>query len=162
MALRECPECDKSVSTSATTCPHRGCPLSRGKKRQSFLGPLLLIFCIIAALGIALNPSAPKTVTSSGSAAPQIPRCNATQADALMGKFISAGVILRMESTRQVPRIYVLEAWQLLTIDEKRALDNAIQCHLMRGIGAPVLAVYHDGRTGKEVTETGPYGFGVK
>ena len=89
------------------------------------------------------------------------PSCNASQADVLVGKLISRGIFLKVESKRDVPRIYILDAWNNLTIDEKKAFDNAIQCHLMRGIGKPVLAVYHDGRTGKEVAETGPYGFSM-
>jgi len=164
MALRACPECDKSVSTDATTCPHCGFPLRSRKKRRSLLGPLLLIFFVVAALAIALDAQTKKFSDGFYSTANTVPiaRCNASQADALMGKFISAGVLLKLESNRQVPRIYVLEAWHQLTIDEKRTFDNAIQCHLMRGLGAPKLAVYHDGRTGKEVAETGPYGFSVK
>ena len=164
MALHECPECDKSVSSEAQTCPHCGCPLRSGKKRQSWLGPLLLIFFVVCALGIAVDAPTKKFGDGFSSSASTTPtaRCNASQADALMGKLISAGVLLKLESTRQVPRIYVLEAWHRLTIDEKRTFDNAIQCHLMRGVGQPVLAVYHDGRTGKEVAESGPYGFSIK
>lgn len=161
MALRDCQECGKSISTSATICPHCGCPLHKGRKRRSYLGPLLLILLILVVWNAIVSEQSPRRTLSEANTV-EGPRCDATKADALLGKFMSAGVLSKLESNRSVPRIYVLEAWHHLTIDDKKTLDNAIQCHLMRGVGQPVLAVYHDGRTGKEIAETGPYGFSVK
>lgn len=161
MSLRECPECDKPISTDARACPHCGCPLSHGQKRQSYLGPLVLAFFVIAALGMFLDQPLRQT-SDALKASPNFvagPRCDAKAADGLMGKFISAGVLHKLETGREVPRIYVLEEWYRLTIDEKRALDNAIQCQLTRGIGTPKLFVYHDGRNGKEVATSDQYGF---
>lgn len=172
MALGDCPECSNPISSSALSCPHCGCPLRKGKKKRSYLWPMLLILFSLVFVSMALrsneqgskpNARYAESYNDKSNVIPlsTAPRCNASQADALIGKLISKGIFLKIESKRDVPRIYILEAWSTLTIDEKKAFDNAVQCHLMRGIGKPVLAVYHDGRTGKEVAETGPYGFSM-
>ena len=163
MSLRECPECDKPISTDAKACPQCGCPLSHGRKQQSYFGPLVLVFFVVAALGIFID----RPLRQTGDAlkeSPNLvvgPRCDAKAADALMGKLISAGVLHRLETNREVPRIYILEEWYRLTIDEKHVLDNAIQCQLTRGIGTPKLYIYHDGRNGKEVATSDQYGFRI-
>lgn len=170
MAIRECPECCKPISTNAAACPHCGCPLSGGKKKRSYLWPLFLILFVLGGVALMSNNPDSKRGEKAGEGfndksnvvpLSTAPRCNASQADVLVGKLINQGIFLKIETKRDVPRIYVLEPWNTLTIDEKKAFDNAVQCHLMRGIGKPVLAVYHDGRTGKEVAETGPHGFSM-
>jgi hypothetical protein len=64
MALKQCPECSKDVSSRAESCPHCGCPTGDGKdgkspefvawcNRQRLIGIAGGVFGII--LGIALG-----------------------------------------------------------------------------------------------------------
>ena len=161
MALRDCPECTKSVSTEAAACPHCGCPLRRGRKKQSYLGPLLLVFAIVSIFAMFYETEDPaRKNTHADALRTSSPRCDAQKAGTLVRQFTESGVLHRIETNRSVPRIYVLEPWFRLTIDDKKVIDNALQCDLTNGgANGPTLAAYHDGRNGKELATSDKYGF---
>lgn len=161
MAISDCPECNKPVSTEAKACPHCGCPLRAGKKKTSYLGPLLLILFALFIVASYLNDA--DVDPARKSTVPAAPRCDPKRADSVIQQFIQSQVLLKIDATRSVPRIYVLEAWHHLTIDEKKTLDNVVQCYVTHGgANGPTLAMYHDGRSNKEVATSDTYGFRMK
>lgn len=163
MALHNCPECNQPISIAAKSCPHCGHPRTHGGKRQSHIGSLLLALFAVAALAIFLDqPSKTVNNGNSNQTTSAAPRCDATRADRLIEKLTEAGIFYRIDRSSSVPKIYVTPAWHNLAIDEKTAFDNAVQCHLMRGVGQRVLAVYLDSRSGREVADTSQYGLTIK
>lgn len=162
MALKNCPECDKAISTAARTCPHCGCPLRNGSKPRSLLGPLLfglIVVIILASMMDQTNKRSPAGLSNSPNAV-HGPSCNATGADQLIAKAGSA-LIHRIDRRGSIPHIYVTPGWHELTIDEKRAFDGVLQCSLTRGAGDPIILSYHDYRTGKEIAESDSFGLRI-
>lgn len=161
MALRECPECTQSISTAATACPQCGCPLRAGEKKRSYLGPLLLI--LVSLWGVSLvgnrlyeSPSQNRRDASTS----QPPRCDADKASQLVQRAVDSGVFHRIEGTSEFSHVYILEPWRQLTIDDKKLLDNVVQCTVTNGGGkGPAIVVYHDGHSGKELATSNRFGF---
>lgn len=88
------------------------------------------------------------------------PRCDAKKAAEIIGKLISGGILLKVQPGTTVSHVYVLEPWRAMTIDDKHTIDNAIQCYLTDGASrGDSIAVYHDGRSGKELATSDRYGF---
>lgn len=165
MALRECPECGNAISTAATACPKCGCPLRGGKKKQSYLGPLLLAFAILIIFAMLYGQEDPDKNRTVRATSPSngAPRCDATTAKQVVQKALDGGILHRVEGKPEVSRVYTLEPWHHLTIDDKRALDNVVRCTLTNGTSdARTIVVYHDGRTGKELATSNQYGFDMK
>jgi hypothetical protein len=165
MALIHCKECRREISDQAVACPHCGRPISEPATfesdrpppkpgllqqrigcSQGFLMFLLGLF-LLGVLGRACSSSP----TSSLPAAPSAPTCNAAGADQMIPKLKALGIIYKIDANREVPRIYVKDAWYGLAMDEKQTFDGVLQCHLTRGVGGRRLIIYHDYRTNKEV-----------
>lgn len=174
MALRDCADCGKQVSTHAAACPHCGCPQHRAVKSKSnwYLSVLLLLMLSAGLLNMVVDTSGRPRLGGDGKPINNIelgaqkvdaaPRCDAVAADRFIKKSMEAQIFYRLDSRASLPKIYVMPQWYTLAVDDKRALDNAVQCHLMRGVGKPVLASYLDYQSGREVADTGEYGFTLK
>lgn len=160
MALRECPECSNPISTAATSCPKCGCPLRSGKRKQSYLGPLLLTFAIVAVFAMFYGQEDP---AKRASKATPVNTCATIKFQHIVQQALDGGILHRVEGKPEVSRVYVLEPWARLTIDEKKGLDAMLKCTVTQG--APTdrtIVVYHDGRTGKELATSNRYGFTVE
>lgn len=156
MAIGECPECKKPVSTKARTCPHCGykLPLSKGCLIVSLA--IVIVVCTLIVVGSMMNPpNPPATKQATGS-----PTCDAEKAAQVMQQAISAGLVHRIDKDREVSRVYVLESWNQLTLDAKKAMDTVAQCYVTRGLpNGPSLIVYHDARNDKKLARSSQYGF---
>lgn len=163
MALRECPECQNPISTAADACPHCGCPLRDGNKKKSYLAELLLVFALVVIVVGFYGTEDPNLKQGRAAGLQNSvsgPRCDVKKAAEIIGKFIAGGLLLKVEPQATVSHIYVLEPWRALTIDDKRTTDNAIQCYLTNGAAiGDTMAIYKDGRTGKDVATSDRYGF---
>lgn len=160
MALRECPECGNPISTAATSCPKCGCPLRGGKRKQSYLGPLLLTFAIVSIFAMFYGQEDPSKRTPKPTLAS---RCDTVTMTRLVQQALDGGILHRVDGKPEVSRVYVLEPWTRLTIDEKKGLDAMLKCTVTQG--APndrTIVVYHDGRTGKELATSNRNGFTVE
>lgn len=168
MALRECPECRQPISTSATACPHCGCPLHNGKKKQSYLRPLLLTLALLSLFAAFYGRedaehARQRAILQAGQEATPRPQCDADKALQLVQKAIDGGILHRLQGKPEVSRVYVLEPWSHLTIDEKKALDVILKCAATdAALNTQTIMVYHDGRTGKELATSSQYGFTMK
>lgn len=159
MALRECPECSNPISTAATACPKCGCPLRGGKRKQSYLGPLLLTLAILVVFATFYGQEDPSKRKPKATTANSCAAVNTTQ---LVQQALDGGILYRVDGKPEVSRVYVLEPWTRLTIDEKKGLDVMLKCAVTQG--APTdrtIVVYHDGRTGKELATSNSNGFTV-
>lgn len=87
-------------------------------------------------------------------------RCDANKAKQVVQKAIDSGILHRLDGKPDVSRVYILEPWHHLNIDDKKILDSVIQCTVTNGISeSGTIVVYHDGRTGKELATSNRYGF---
>lgn len=162
MALFQCPECRKDVSSTAAGCPHCGYALIRPKTKRASAGCgfwLLLgaggLF-VLYLIGSNVGPTSP-------SKPGKMFGCGVYEADDLVEQMKKNGFFYKIEKSGGFPRIYVNDSWYLVPIDQKRLFDTILQCHVTRGRGDPLLGVYRDHRTGKEVATTGgAYGFEMK
>lgn len=160
MALRECPECDNPISTAAASCPKCGCPLRAGKRKQSYLGPLLLTLAIVFIFAMFYGQEDPAMRTSKPATSNYCAALNTTQ---LVQQALNGGILHRVDGKAEVSRVYVLEPWARLTIDEKKGLDVMLKCAVTNGSPTDrTIVVYHDGRTGKELATSNRYGFTVE
>lgn len=160
MALRDCPECRNPVSTEALTCPHCGHPLQRTQKRRAIRRELLLVLGIVVVFAMFYGAEDPATKKPSPSLAS---RCDTASMTRLVQQALDGGILHRIDGKPEVSRVYVLDQWARLTIDEKKALDAIVKCTVTHG--APTdrtIVVYHDGRTGKEVATSNRNGFMVE
>lgn len=156
MAIGECPECKKPVSTGATTCPHCGykIPRSRGCLVASLA--VVTVVCTLIVIGsITKSPSPPADKQPAGP-----PRCDADNARQVVQQAVTAGIVHRVTTGGEVSRVYVLEPWNQLTLDAKKALDTVVQCDVTNGMPkGPTIVVYHDARNDKKLARSSPYGF---
>lgn len=150
MALVQCSECDKEVSSNAMTCPHCGFTLKKG---NGCLGWLIGIPMVVLLLGL-LHDMGGKSSSSS------VKPCDFYRADDLVKIMLKEGVFSRIDEGDGFPRIYVSEAWYHVPFEQKVKLDAILQCHFGRGAGDK-LGSYRDYRSGKEVATTGG-GLGFK
>lgn len=161
MALRDCPECRNPISTAATACPKCGCPLRAGKRKQSYLGPLLLTFAIVAVFAMFYGQEDPEKRTTRPTSTAT--RCDTVAMKRLVQQALDGGILHRVDGKPEVSRVYVLEPWTRLTIDEKKGLDAMLKCTVTQGTpNDGTIVVYHDGRTGKELATSNRYGFTVE
>lgn len=155
MALRDCHECRKPISTEAPACPHCGCPLKSGKKKHSYLGVLLMILA-----GLIVIATFTDRGTTASKPSSTMPRCDADAAKEVVQQALNGGILHRVEGKPEVSRVYILEPWYHLTIDDKKLLDNVVQCMVTNGApNGKTIVVYHDGRTGKELATSNRFGF---
>lgn len=160
MALRECPECGNPISTAATACPKCGCPLRAGKRKQSYLGPLLLTLAILVVFATFYGQEDPAMKHRKPVAAS---RCDTVAMKRLVQQALDNGILHRVDGKPEVSRVYVLEPWTRLTIDEKKGLDAMLKCTVTQGTpNDGTIVVYHDGKTGKELATSNRYGFTVE
>lgn len=90
-------------------------------------------------------------------------RCDTVTMTRLVQQALDGGILHRVDGKPEVSRVYVLEPWTRLTIDEKKGLDAMLKCTVTQG--APndrTIVVYHDGRTGKELATSNRNGFTVE
>jgi hypothetical protein len=162
MALSPCPECGTQVGDRAESCPSCGSPL-RGKSSVSgcFVVLMVLIFgAFITALfsgdpGAKIESQAPRPKRIRASLAEQAKRSK------LIDKLTASRVIQKIDTSKTVPRLYVLPAYGALTFDEKQDLvevcygyTNDISAQAPTTFDEPMLI--YDGMTNKRVGEFRP------
>lgn len=155
MALRDCPECRQPISSAAGTCPHCGYPLQPRPARRGVRRELLLVLALVVVFAMFYGQEDPDKKTQTTAT-----RCDTITATRLVQQALDGGILHRVDGKPAVSRVYVLEPWQHLTVDEKRGLDTMLKCTVTHG--APndrTIVVYHDGHTGKEVATSNAYGF---
>ena len=164
MALVKCQECGKEISSGATSCPQCGYGLARDRaKRRSDawafrigFGVFLLFAGLVVLYLISGNTMEERTKEFRAA-------CDPLKADGLVQQMMKEGFFYKIDAGGNFPRIYVKENWYLVTIDGKGTFDEILQCHFTRGIGNPMLGIYRDYRSGKEVATTGGVsGFAMK
>lgn len=156
MALVQCPECGKDVSSEAVGCPHCGYALVRPKKNGKagcgfwiLLGVIGIFFGLFILYSIGNNMQSERATKMRAA-------CDPVKADVFVRHMLEdVGALYKIEERGGFPRIYVKDIWYRLSIDVKTSHDAILQCHFTRGIGDPILGVYRDYRSGKEVATTG-------
>ena len=83
MALINCPECGKDISTQATTCPHCGITLrsSTTKKKKSKIPTIIILLFIFSAVIVVLIKQAPSTTTNNTASTSTDPSTTASPSD---------------------------------------------------------------------------------
>ncbi len=160
MALRECPACTKPVSTEAIACPQCGHPLRQARKRPVVRRELLLVLGIVIVFAMFYGREEPGKEKPKPTMANYCATVNTKQ---LIQQALDNGILHRVDGKPDVSRVYVLEPWTRLTIDEKKGPDVMLKCTVTQGTpNDGTIVVYHDGRTGKELATSNRYGFTVE
>ncbi|MGC4097344.1 MAG: hypothetical protein QM706_09525 [Nitrospira sp.] len=88
--------------------------------------------------------------------------CDETRRSSLVQDMKKTGAIHSMRWEPGFVVVEVTDVWMALPFQEKRKLDNMLQCYGARAEGS-VLGTYNDYRTGKSIaTMGGTYGFHMK
>jgi|CXWL01.1.fsa_nt_gi hypothetical protein len=131
MAIGECPECKKSVSTGASACPHCGYK-PRGCLAKSFVGVLaaIIILCGLAVVGSLIgnkkpDPSPPPTPAQAKAAE----ACRAKLETARQG-----GALHDLDWTPgEMPLVVVGPAFEQFPMEAKQGFAATVNCFLMGG-----------------------------
>lgn len=157
MAIGECPECKKAVSTGASTCPHCGYA-PRGCLARVVIAILAMII-LLGALAVVGSLTTPPEQPAPKPPAGQ-PICDAVKAEQAIQQGMAANIIHHIDKKKEVSRVYVLEPWNQLTLDTKRAMDTVVQCYVTNGMpNGRSIIVYHDARNDKKLARSSAYGF---
>lgn len=131
MAIGECPECKKPVSTGATTCPHCGYK-PRGCLARGFIGVLATII-IISALVVAgsfVGNNKPEPTPPPTPAQEQTAEACRTKLEELR----KLDVLHDLDwKPGKMPKVVVGPTFSQLPFDTKQAFAETINCFLMGG-----------------------------
>lgn len=163
MAMMTCPDCKSKISLRAKVCPKCGLPITRdvleradaSQKMASTVGTVIfggLALLIIGMSVIGTCDLKSPNATKSGRLIPGGSKKQAQRKE-LIGKLIANGVFTKIGRPGTMLRVYTGQAWNGLTIDDKRAFVSVVYAHEYAGkhvTFVDLIAVY-DGFTGKEL-----------
>lgn len=156
MALRDCPECSKPVSSSAVACPHCGHPLQQRPTKRGRGRELLLVLAVVVVFAMFVGREEPGSKKQTAAVA----HCDAVDANKLVQQALDGGILHRVTWRSDVARVYVREPWAGLTINEKKALDVILKCTASPDTPREdAIVVYHDSKSGKELATSNRYAF---
>lgn len=136
MAIGECPECKKPVSTGASTCPHCGYK-PRGCLAKGFVG-LLGVIIIIAAMVVI------GSLSGNNKPAPAPPKTAAQKeaAEACRQKLEKARQLEVLHDLDwkpgTMPKVIVGPTFAQLPFETKEAFAQTVNCFLLGGEGGAI------------------------
>ena len=161
MALVECQECGKEISSEAVSCPQCGYPLTVSIEKRApvgwgfriLFGGLVLIAGLLILYSLGNNTMKPERSKEFRAA------CDPVKADGLVQQMIAGGFFHKMYERDDFLHIVVKEDWYHVPMEEKRMFDLLLQCHFTRGDEDVMEGAYRDYRSDKTVAYTGGAGF---
>lgn len=162
MALTKCTECGHDVSTRAQACPGCGTMMvaqkveSFGKRKVSWKGAFLILLLMSLVTGMMAEMfSRGSSSTTTAANAPPPKSCDRKAIDKTLDGVAQVWYKIRGET------VMIREAWYGLPLDQKRALDVLMHCHIYGHqyhvdnlIGPIELILYKDFRSGKDVAKS--------
>jgi hypothetical protein len=163
MAITNCKECNNDVSSKAQTCPSCGVQLKPPPEdliKGIALVSVIALVVIGSMMGDDETDKAPSDQQAQSENVSQPPaewialdKSEEMQAKRLklIEDLKAQGVILKVETPTDYPRIYVGPAWNSITVDDKRTFANAVLTYYYAQDPEATLAVIRDGYTGKDI-----------
>jgi len=156
MALKNCKECGKEVSTKADICPHCG---AKNKPMEIGLGSLVLIGMLIWFV-FALMEDTPPTQTAKQAppALVNLKKDPETQKrrKKLIQKLIGQGVFYKVESPAFLPHAYVGNTFYSLAFDDKEKFVSVIFAYYYAANPKAEMVILYNHLNGKKIGTYSP------